>query len=306
MDIKSEKKDKIDLLVFADESELDSSTVMICSLAIEKKLFLNIISILEKKYGAIYKLPEIHFKKYSKADYIKRNLANEYVDLFNKIISDKKLKQNIFLNIVICDKTKLSNDFGNGSNRNTNIEKCFTRLALTYAINRFSYKYKKIIVDKIVVDAGGKTDDSYFKKAGIEKIITKSKAICPKVIDFIDSNPKKETKINSKYSVFVDITDFILGATRNCCIVDKATNKYKKQITEKIFHDILMKMRTRTVWGKINTYPRLRHIDEYKEKIISGDIIYKKKYHYSENPELQKKFCITPYNQIGTWDDDGK
>jgi len=47
------KEEKITLLVFTDESNLDSSTLLIGSIAIEKKLFENMLSKIKKEYGCL-------------------------------------------------------------------------------------------------------------------------------------------------------------------------------------------------------------------------------------------------------------
>lgn len=292
------KDEKINLLVFTDESNLDSSTLLIGSIAIEKKLFENMLSKIKKEHGDLEKLPELHFNQYQQADHKKRKLANSYIDL----ISQKNIEKYLFFNIVIADKSRLDKDFNKSKDKEKKVERIFTRLALTYAINRFSCRYKRVIVEKILVDKGGKTDDNFFRDYAISKIRTKSKAEIPDKLDFINSDPRKEVPANSKYSVFIDITDLILGACRNCCCNNKATNRYKKEITEKIFNDVLIKLiKNRSKYGKINTYPQTKKVTEYKEKLISGETVKKKKYHYKENEELKKKCVIKPYNQINNW-----
>lgn len=297
------KEEKITLLVFTDESNLDSSTLLIGSIAIEKKLFESILSKINKEYGGLNKLPELHFNEYQQADHKKRKLANTYIDL----ISQKNLDKYFFFNIVIADKSKLDKEFNKSKDKEKRIERIFTRLALTYAINRFSYRYRRVIVERILVDKGGKTDDTFFRNYAISKIRTKSKAEIPDNLEFINSDPKKETPANAKYSIFIDITDLILGACRNCCCNEKATNKYKKEITERIFNDILIKLiKKRSKYGKINTYPKSKKIIEYKEKLFSGEVINKKKYSYKENEELKKKFAIKPYTQVSNWNKEKK
>ena len=293
------KEALIELMVFVDDSNLDASTVMICSLAIEKKTFDSLVKKIRKKHGILSKLPEIHYKEFDRADNKKRNLANSYIDY----IADKSYEKKIFLNIVIADKSKLKTGEKRGAKRDTHIETIFTRLSITYSINRFSYKYRKIVVKKITIDKGGKTDNSFFQQYALSKILTRSKAKLPKNIDYIDSDPRKEEKKNAKYAVFVDIIDLILGSCKNCCSKKRSENKYKRNISEKIFNDLLIRVSAkRSKIGKINTYPRIRKTQKHTDKLLSGGLHQKKRYIYSENPILRKKFAPKPYVQITKWD----
>ncbi len=289
------KLDEISLYVFVDESYLDKSTILINSIAIKKETFHKIINSIRKRHGKITKLPEIHYKEYGRADNQKRLLAKAYIEL----LSSKLIEKELFINITIADKNEIIIP-EKGSQRDERIEKIFTRLSVTYAINRFTYRYREVNVEGIFIDAGGKTDNPLFSKYAIKKIRSRSKASLPEEISFIDSNPKKETNQNAKFSVFIDIADLILGATKNSCSEKRASNRYKKEITDIIFNQIHTKFkRKRSKVGKINTYPRSRKTIRYEEKLLTGEGSNKHKYVYSENPKLMKKYSPKPYSQIG-------
>lgn len=291
----NKKKEKIDLLVFVDESYFNSSITLIGILVVELSLFNKIIKIIEKEFYDTKDLPEIHFNEHQHADYIKRGLADKYIEL----ISNKGNKGLVYINVAIVDRNKLDIDTKRPNDKQKKIERIFTRIAITYAINKFSYKYKEVKIKDIFIDKGGKTDDSLFRNYAINKIRSKSRAKLPENVKYINSNPRKE-KENSKFSVFIDIIDIILGAFNNCCSIEKrATNKFKKRLSEKIFNSILEIIIQKRNWlGKLNTHPKRRKIDKYGEKDLSGKNNKIIKIKYFDDPYLLKKFTPKPYNQL--------
>ena len=269
-----------EVLVFVDESYIKKDTLLVCGLSIKKEVFNTILKEIKKEFGNITNLTEVHFSK--KPNHIAYRLANKYINL----ISRKEFESKIYINLTIVDIKELKKRLGKKVTKEK-MEKAFTRIAITFSINRFVRKYKHVKVSIVSIDRGGLTTNSFFAKEGISLIKAKSKAKLPKEISFIWSNPRKESSENAKYSIFIDITDIILGAARNCTLENKATSKHKREWTELIFNKILVKfLRKRRKVGSLNTYPKIRTLKKSKTKSLYGETMNKKRYIYKDDKEL--------------------
>jgi len=289
-------------MVFVDESKIkidNKGLIVIGSLVITKKSFKRIINDINKHFGRLEELPEVHFSEISRANHKILSLAKFYINHLSKACGEEPF----FINLIICDQTKLKQEFGKGSEFHKNVEKRFTRLAVTFSINKYVRRFKETIVKVIAIDEGGKADDFFFRKYNIQKIRSKTKAKLPDSYLSIESDPRKEAKKDNgypEYSIFIDIIDLIIGAFRSSVMHD-AKNKNKIELTDLIFNKILLYLN----FGsnsliKLNIYPKDKKQKEIKQKILKNleEIQNIKKTRFLEPKNIKKKVKPAPYTNL--------
>lgn len=255
-------KKELNISIFTDESEYSFSEKGKDNLNF---LLLSSLVVVDSKMNKIIKecignkklkeLPEIHYKKLNKADYIKRDLAKKYLKKITSYNDDRS--------IFIVISTILKNDLiiMKGKERKKSIEAIFTRVAITRAINRYVRKYN-LNVSHICIDKGSITENHFFAKNAIHQINSKSKAKLPNKIIYVDSDTRKEKKFK-KGAFFIQWSDLILGLYKNW-IEQNPSKKFKLELTESFAPYLKLMKKNKCKYGKIVFYPK------EKEKIFEG------------------------------------
>lgn len=292
------KVKEIDLLIFVDESyaNKNGTKLLLCALVIEKNYFERLATRIQNKYPD---LPEMHF---TNLDKINATNFSIFRNILNLIIEDKSEK--IFVLFDLIDLNLLSNKFGVGSLRDKNIQKRFTRLVITAAINKYIRRYSKVTVSQIIVDKGGKSDDKFFKEHAIKKIIPKTKAYLPEEIRFLDSKTKNNIPSNQKYAIFIQICDMLLGIFRNNVLPmgERSNTKNKRKMAEIFSYFIVSCFNNKNKMGKIKFHPKNCKTTKYLQSYISGKAPnIKHKLEYNDKKELKEKFRPKTNYDLNKW-----
>ncbi|MGV8177008.1 MAG: DUF3800 domain-containing protein [Candidatus Bilamarchaeaceae archaeon] len=282
--------------IFIDESGFKDDNkveyVILCSIIVKSK---RVRMIKQKLIGDlnIKKAHEIHYTEINNAGKEKMKIAKRYCEYLQESTNNN---DNLFIFIAVVNKKELKKEFGKGTERERNIEKRFVRLAISYPLKRYIRRYRPLKVERICIDKGSKTEDKFFRIGAIKKIESQSHAQLPKVIEYIDSDPKKETRYPIG-SLYIDLVDLILGIFTNSIRSKSADNKNKKELTEQMtpYLNALIKKKVRS--GRVGFYPKthkeemLNRLDGTKTKKMQyKEPAYAKKIHPKGGQQLSK-YC---------------
>lgn len=279
---------ELPLKIMKNNKEQKENLTLIGNLTIEEAFFNQFIKEVskfvseeifkgEEKVSMLTCVPEIHYNELQRASKQKLKFINEMLNLFSRL---KRLYK--YLVVFVCVKrSDLIEDFGKAHEFKKNVEKRFTRVAISYALSYFTRKYD-VNVKAICLDKGGKSEDKFFLKYNIKKIISRSKAKLPDEYISVDSNPCLSEF--PEYSLFVDLIDLMLGTFKNS-VTHQAKNRNKIIITDKMFDILLNKLYSNLTKGvKLIIHPKKKKTNKLVQKTIDlkEKIIEKIKY-YEEN-----------------------